>query len=679
MTIGTITVDLLARTGSFDTDLNRSAKLAEKRAKEIDAAFSKLGTAVVGGLTVAGAAVGALAMSAIDQLAQLDDMAQKTGSSVESLSRIQSVALTFGQDMGQVDDAITRLARNMSSTDEAANRARQALQAIGLSARDAAGNLRDPSALFTEISRKLQEYEDGAAKAALVTDLFGKSGAALLPFLNDLAENVDEARSVTAEAAAEAANFQDNLGKLKTSVRNLGQAILGDLLPPLNSLATTLQTIQKSSITGWLFTSGDEARDPGARLREIRQQLDSIAKQKAELDPSRGIGNRINEALFGDVADLERQEALLRKQEAYLKAVQQTQALALGGGEDRNDRLLNPARGQLQYESGSKDGGGGKKAAAERQSEAERYLKTLEGQLITVQDLTVAEEAQAKIRAGQLGTVSEDMQNQITAAATLLDLTRDQVKAEQERQEMLKEGRRVYEETRTPAEKLNSEYARLNDLLASGAIDWDTYARATFAAQDNFDKLTAKAETAADQINVFAENAGRGIQSSLADFLFDPFEEGLDGMVKSLGKTLQRIAAEVAASEIAKALFGSAVSGGSGSGWIGSAFDWVGSLFGGTFADGGSPPVGKISLVGERGPELFVPSTAGTIIPNHMLGGSAKVSVNVYNAPEGMEVRQSESDDGTINIDIIHRLVDERINRQLRPGGSINQAFKGAR
>ena len=39
------------------------------------------------------------------------------------------------------------------------------------------------------------------------------------------------------------------------------------------------------------------------------------------------------------------------------------------------------------------------------------------------------------------------------------------------------------------------------------------------------------------------------------------------------------------------------------------------------FQEGGSPPVGMASLVGERGPELFVPRQAGTIIPNHVLEG----------------------------------------------------------
>ena len=38
-------------------------------------------------------------------------------------------------------------------------------------------------------------------------------------------------------------------------------------------------------------------------------------------------------------------------------------------------------------------------------------------------------------------------------------------------------------------------------------------------------------------------------------------------------------------------------------------------------ADGGNIPTGQTTLVGERGPELFVPKSSGTIIPNNMLGG----------------------------------------------------------
>ncbi len=59
-----------------------------------------------------------------------------------------------------------------------------------------------------------------------------------------------------------------------------------------------------------------------------------------------------------------------------------------------------------------------------------------------------------------------------------------------------------------------------------------------------------------------------------------------------------------------------------------AAQGWLG------FADGGEPPVNKPSIVGERGPELFVPKTAGTIVPNNqlvnMMGGGQTIN---YNGP----------------------------------------------
>jgi hypothetical protein len=44
-------------------------------------------------------------------------------------------------------------------------------------------------------------------------------------------------------------------------------------------------------------------------------------------------------------------------------------------------------------------------------------------------------------------------------------------------------------------------------------------------------------------------------------------------------------------------------------------------------------PVGVPSIVGERGPELFVPKTAGTIIPNNKLGSMGGQPQVVYNGP----------------------------------------------
>ena len=66
-------------------------------------------------------------------------------------------------------------------------------------------------------------------------------------------------------------------------------------------------------------------------------------------------------------------------------------------------------------------------------------------------------------------------------------------------------------------------------------------------------------------------------------------------------------------------IFGGGSSGGGGyEGGITNLASFLPSFF----ADGGNPPVGVPSIVGERGPELFIPSTSGTIIPNNQLGSA---------------------------------------------------------
>jgi lambda family phage tail tape measure protein len=58
------------------------------------------------------------------------------------------------------------------------------------------------------------------------------------------------------------------------------------------------------------------------------------------------------------------------------------------------------------------------------------------------------------------------------------------------------------------------------------------------------------------------------------------------------------------------------------------------AYIGPAFADGGDPPVGVPSLVGERGAELFIPKQAGTIIPNHQLSNVLGQGTTInYNAP----------------------------------------------
>ncbi len=91
-----------------------------------------------------------------------------------------------------------------------------------------------------------------------------------------------------------------------------------------------------------------------------------------------------------------------------------------------------------------------------------------------------------------------------------------------------------------------------------------------------------------------------------------------------------------------------------------------GKIFG--FANGGSPPVGKPSIVGEKGPELFVPSSSGKIVPNHELGGGGSVNVTVNVDASGTDVQGDDSQAKQLGT-MLSAAVQAELVKQKRPGG----------
>ena len=71
-------------------------------------------------------------------------------------------------------------------------------------------------------------------------------------------------------------------------------------------------------------------------------------------------------------------------------------------------------------------------------------------------------------------------------------------------------------------------------------------------------------------------------------------------------------------------------------------------------------------MVGERGPELFVPDRAGTIIPNDAMGSSTNIVVNVD--ASGSSVEGNEGDGRALGR-LISVAVQSEIISQQRPGG----------
>jgi phage-related minor tail protein len=96
----------------------------------------------------------------------------------------------------------------------------------------------------------------------------------------------------------------------------------------------------------------------------------------------------------------------------------------------------------------------------------------------------------------------------------------------------------------------------------------------------------------------------------------------------------------------------------------------TGGLLGGIFrAEGGPVKAGGSYIVGERGPEMFVPNSGGRIVPNSNIGGSTNVVVNVD--ASGSSVEGDEKRGRELGVLISAAIQSELIN-QKRPGGLLS-------
>lgn len=189
------------------------------------AAFSKAATvaltAFAAGAAAATAAMGVAVQGAIDHADELNKASQKAGVAVESLSRLAYAAKLSDVALGQLTGGLQKLSKGML---EAANGdgPAKAFRALGVTVTDTNGRLRDSNAVFSELADRFSRMEDGSTKTALAIQIFGKSGADLIPLLNSgadgLARMADEAdrmgATISDKTARSAEEFNDTLTRI---------------------------------------------------------------------------------------------------------------------------------------------------------------------------------------------------------------------------------------------------------------------------------------------------------------------------------------------------------------------------------------------------------------------------------------------------------------------------------
>jgi hypothetical protein len=193
---------------------------------------------------VSGVGLVAMAQNAINAADNMNDLRQKTGVSVEMLSRFQQAANASGSSIEAVGGALIKLNRNMGSQNKGAM---EALQELGISATDASGKLKSTDQIMLEVADRFRTMPDGAQKTAAAMALFGRSGADMIPMLNGGRQAIESLEAtMTGKFAAGADELNDKVEALQGKLLRLGVALGTALMPMLNKVADAIGGMVKA-------------------------------------------------------------------------------------------------------------------------------------------------------------------------------------------------------------------------------------------------------------------------------------------------------------------------------------------------------------------------------------------------------------------------------------------------
>lgn len=537
-------------------------------------------------------------------LDDLDESAQGLGVSAIALAEFRIAAREAGLDANTLDKAIAGLTSKMNEAATGGNNAAVLFKALGVSSTDAAGKLRSSEDVMADIADAFKKMENGAAKTALATELFGeKLGRKLIPYLNGGAEGLRKYAGVTDDAVRASAELQKQFDELAANTDVFKNKLAGSLIPVLNDLLAVIKQVDFSqafniykeasfaAIPRAVYAAGRAIEDAAKKTQQAKEALASV--------PPEGIAdpnlNRFKTSADSTLATYKKLQAELTKKP--LKAPVES------------EKITDAQRALAGYiESLQKQ-----RDTLEEITEVERALALLKANP-AIDTAQVRELVLEQARLTDSLKVEAEMRREIERA------TKAQIEAEKALRDQVLDLAGITDENRKV-----SQTKQLEKMIQEGIISPEQAERAVRGIAGIREEVET-AKSSADEfalvmqsaVSSFFANPGQG-----AGKFFKAVEADISQLITKL-LVLEPLAAGI------KALFngGSFSDAFSGASGAGNFFSGLGNLFAGFFADGGSIAPGKWGIVGERGPELSFGGASGkTIVPQMM--GATNITINV--------------------------------------------------
>ena len=679
-TLGSLVVSLEANIAKFQSDLGKAVGMA-------DSSMSKIGRAVQGAksnLEGMAAAFGIekiaeFGLKVIENTGRLAELSIQTGLSVEALSALKNEAKMAGTDLDSAAGAFDKMQKLAFQAAGGSAAASQAFASIGVSATQLAEGLKNPDELLKLVSERISQFKDDGNKTALMMTMFGKSGASMNELLGAIAANGFEAATATAEQAKQAKEAADAVEAWRIEWEKMAQDSVVAAIPAITKaiafikvsfaiLATNISTVwatmKMDAIVAWNVIV-DVARNGAADLAAM---LPESALQKKLA----AFGAKSGDAIEGAISDW---KSTLQQNERIVKEAMSGYMDSTLGVVSVPNRLptktVNPPQSEDAMKSLQKGLDSRIKMIDAAIKGEEIALQIGNKKLDNAYDSGLS--GLADYSAKKAAILEESFRNtqalydaQIAMAETYLAIAKDQasrdattnkirdiadkkqsasLKHDQDEIALTDELTKAGQSYAKALIELDVQYSNLTGNTARAValqIEMeDALLRSRLAADGNAEALSKLDAIESDRMLRAAKDPLSGITRSVIDY-----QKSLEDVGKSteemVGKTLggmedaltefvahgklnfrsliDSMLVDLARYFVRQQIMAPLLKAMSASSGIGS---FISAAFGGGKANGGPVTSGTPYMVGERGPEMFIPNNSGTIVPNGTGGGGS--------------------------------------------------------
>ncbi len=214
---------------------------------------------MLGASAAVGGSILAVGKSTADYAGDMYDMARGARIGVEAFQKLAYAGRMSGVETEKLSASLVKFDRMVAEATGGNKTYMQTFEDLGIKIKDSAGNLRQPNEIFEDVADIFHNTEDGIGKTALAVELFGKSGADLIPMLNDgkaglkafYAEAERLGLALSNEMIAKGDAFSDQLENIGKQVKGVKLQLGAALIPALSAATEKISKVI-DKITKWV-------------------------------------------------------------------------------------------------------------------------------------------------------------------------------------------------------------------------------------------------------------------------------------------------------------------------------------------------------------------------------------------------------------------------------------------